>query len=87
MPAANPAGLPPVRRSPGKHRMAEAVRPKNMRGTLSRLWHLTRGHRQGLWLVFALSGLASLSAMLTPLLIGKIIDSINNGQLSAVLLA
>lgn len=87
MPAADPAGLPPVKRSPGKHRMAEVVKPKNMKGTLSRLWSLTKGHRQGLWLVFALSGLASLSAMLTPLLIGKIIDSINNGHLSVMLLA
>lgn len=67
--------------------MAEVVKPKNMKGTLSRLWSLTKGHRQGLWLVFALSGLASLSAMLTPLLIGKIIDSINNGHLSVMLLA
>lgn len=87
MPAADPAGLPPVKRSPGKHRMAEVVKPKNMKGTLSRLWSLTKGHRQGLWLVFTLSGLASLSAMLTPLLIGKIIDSINNGHLSVMLLA
>ena len=86
MPAADPAGLPPVKRSPGKHRIAEVVKPKNMKGTLSRLWSLTKGRRQGLWLVFALSGLASLSAMLTPLLIGKIIDSINNGHLSVTLL-
>ena len=86
MPAADPAGLPPVKRSPGKHRIAEVVKPKNMKGTLSRLWSLTKGRRQGLWLVFALSGLASLSAMLTPLLIGKIIDSINNGYLSVTLL-
>ena len=86
MPAANPAGLPPVKRSPGKHRMAEVVKPKNMKGTLARLWNLTRGHRQGLWLVFVLSGLASLSAMLTPLLIGKIIDSINEGSLAVTLL-
>lgn len=86
MPAADPAGLPPVKRSPGKHRIAEVVKPKNMKGTLSRLWSLTKGRRQGLWLVFVLSGLASLSAMLTPLLIGKIIDSINNGHLSVTLL-
>lgn len=86
MPTANPTGLPPVKRSPGKHRMAEVVKPKNMKGTLARLWNLTRGHRQGLWLVFVLSGLASLSAMLTPLLIGKIIDSINEGSLAVTLL-
>lgn len=83
---AQEAGLPPVKQRLGRMRNMPVVKPKNLKGTLLRLWSLTKGHRQGLLVVFALSGIASVSAMITPLLIGKIIDSIAKGSLSVILL-
>ena len=63
------------------------VKPKDMRGTLRRLLELTRGNRQGLWIVFLLSALASLSSMFTPLLIGKVVDAVAAGNAAMALLA
>ena len=87
MPAADPGRTAPSQTLPGKHRMAEVVKPKNMKRDTVQALEPDQRPPSGLWLVFTLSGLASLSAMLTPLLIGKIIDSINNGHLSVMLLA
>lgn len=56
------------------------VKPKNMKGTLSRLWQMTEGSRQGLGWIFLLSGLASGSAVLCPYLIGRIISLIDEGS-------
>lgn len=68
-------GLPPS--SFGKGRMNAVVKPKNMKGTLLRLWNLTKGHRQGLGWIFLLSGIASASAIFSPYLIGIIVNRIN----------
>ncbi len=78
-------GLPPGRPMRGA-RFAPHAKPKDMRGTLVRLWGLTRGHRKGLLAVFALSGLAALPPVLSPLLIGHIIDGINLSSPVAVLI-
>ncbi len=78
-------GLPPARPMRGS-RFAPHAKPKDMRGTLARLWGLTRGHRKGLLAVFALSGLVALSPVLSPLLIGHIIDGINLSSPVAVLI-
>lgn len=56
------------------------VRPSNMKGTLLRLWRLTRGHRRGLGWIFALSAFASASAILSPLLIGTTVSRIAEGR-------
>lgn len=77
MPELKPNGIPPAKTSMRHQRGLPVVKPRNLRGTLLRLWNLTRGHRQGLSAVFLLSGFASLSAMLTPFLIGRIIDHID----------
>ncbi len=55
-------------------------KPKNMKGTLLRLWELTRGHRQGLPFIFVLSGIASASAIFSPYLIGRLINLIDRGE-------
>ncbi|NLC44469.1 MAG: multidrug ABC transporter ATP-binding protein, partial [Clostridiales bacterium] len=67
-----PSGIGRLRRGePG-------VRPKNMGGTLYRLWQMTQGSRRGLGWIFLLSGLASGSAILFPYLIGNIVSSIDD---------
>lgn len=71
----------------GNNRGMPVVKPKNMKGTLVRLWELTRGHRQGLGFIFVLSGLASGSAVLSPYLIGKIVNLIDVKEPFLVLLA
>lgn len=62
------------------------VKPKNMKGTLQRLWNLTAGHRRGLGWIFLFSCLASLSSVLSPFVIGKIIDRIDQGNAALFLL-
>ncbi len=69
-----PSGMGRLRRGePG-------VKPKNMRGTLYRLWQMTEGSRKGLGWIFLLSGLASGSAIILPYLIGKIVSLIDDGS-------
>ncbi len=73
--------------APGKlKRGMPGVKPKNMKGTLRRLWALTKGHRQGLGPVFLCSALASGSAILSPLLIGEAVNRINEGSPCAALI-
>jgi len=55
-------------------------KPKDMGGTLRRLWRLTKGHRRGLGWILLLSALASASAILAPLLIGRAITAIDRGD-------
>ncbi len=73
---------------PGRlQRGMPGVKPKNMKGTLRRLWKLTKGHRQGLAWVFLCSGLAAGSAILSPYLIGEVINRIDAGHPFILLLA
>mgnify|MGYP003377933156 CR=1 FL=1 len=72
---------------PGHRRGAPAVKPKNMKGTLRRLWELTDGHRQGLGWIFLLSGLSAGSAVVAPYIIGKIVNLIDKKQPFLILLA
>lgn len=76
---------------PAPSRMANrgmpVVKPKNMKGTLRRLWELTKGHRQGLGWILVLAGLASGSAVVSPYLIGKIVNLIDGGEPFMVLLS
>lgn len=61
-------------------RLQAAVKPKNMKGTLRRLWELTGSSRKGLGWILFFSAFASLSAILSPFLIGKAIDRIDEGN-------
>lgn len=74
----NCGAVPPPKRSHSQRGIV--VKPKNLRGTLRRLWRLTAGRRQGLGTVFLLSGLASFSAMATPYLIGRAVDAVERGE-------
>lgn len=71
----------------GRSRGVPAVKPKDMKGTLLRLWQLTKGHRKGLGWVLLLSALASGSAIFSPYLIGRVVNSIDNGSSGYRLLA
>lgn len=71
----------------GRARGVPAVKPKDMKGTLIRLWKLTEGHRRGLGWILLLSALASGSAVLSPYLIGRVVNSIDNGDPGLRLLA
>ena len=62
-------------------------KPKDMGGTLRRLWNLTAGHRQGLGWILLLSALASASSILSPLLIGSAVNLIDGGDRALWLLA
>lgn len=55
------------------------VKPKDMKGTLRRLWELTQGQRQGLGWLMLLSAVASASTILSPLLIGTAVTAIDTG--------
>ena len=92
MPPASPMPLGPGAR-PGHGpagrlgRFAPHAKPKDLRGTLRRLWGLTRGHRRGLLAVLGLSGFVAASPVLTPLVIGRIVDLVNTGGAAGALIA
>ena len=82
-------GIPPANikgiSRPG--RGGVVVKPKDMKGTLSRLWKMTAGQRKGLGWILLLSTLASLSAILSPYLSGRAVTVIAGGDaVTAVLL-
>lgn len=70
----------------GRGRGVPAVKPKDMKGTLKRLWMMTGGHRKGLGWILLLSALASGSAVLSPYIIGKAVNSIDGGNPGVMLL-
>lgn len=72
---------------PGRARGVPAVKPKDMKGTLIRLWQLTQGHRKGLGWILLFSALASGSAIVSPYLIGRIVNCIDNGDSGVRLMA
>lgn len=78
---------PPVHGAGRIQRGMPGVKPQNMKGTLVRLWELTKGHRKGLGRIFLFSGLASGSAVLSPYLIGRIVNLIDTGKPFMVLFA
>ena len=62
-----------------RQRGMRVVKPKDMKGSLRRILWLTKGSRKGLGWILLLSGLASLSSVLSPLLIGKAVNKIDGG--------
>jgi len=71
----------------GRARGVPGVKPKDMKGTLLRLWQLTGGHRKGLGWIFLLSALASGSAVLSPYLIGRVVNCIDGKDPGMMFLA
>ena len=66
--------------------LQRVVKPKNMKGTLRRLWDLTRGQRKGLGWIFLLSAFSCGSAILSPYLIGQAMNKIHAGNAAVQLL-
>lgn len=62
------------------------VKPKNLKGTLVRLWQLTKGHRNGLGWVLLLSALSSGASILSPYITGDAITAIESGSAVKVIL-
>lgn len=56
--------------------MGVVVKPKDLKGTLRRLWKLTKGHRQGLGWILVLSALSSGAAILSPYVTGNAISAV-----------
>lgn len=76
-----PDGLPPVRSSPVDFlRSGTVQRPKSLRSSLKRLWHLTKGSRKGLGWILFLALLASASAIFSPYIIGRAVNEIVSGN-------
>lgn len=79
---ANADNVPPAQLNgisrPGRGMVVE--KPKNFRGTLLRLWQLTKGHRQGLGIILLLSALASFASILSPYLSGRAVEGIRAGD-------
>lgn len=82
---APPRNLNGIQRLGG--RGGPVVKPRNMKGTLARLWALTRGHRRGLGWILLLSALASGVSILSPYLTGNVVTAISGGQPIAAALA
>ncbi len=76
--AVPPANLNGISR-PGRGAVA-VVKPKNMRGTLGRLWRMTKGQRNGLGFILLLSALASFASILSPYVTGKAVTAISGGD-------
>ncbi len=75
-------GVPPVNLNgisrPG--RGGVVVKPKNMKGTLRRLWTLTEGQRKGLEWILLLSVLASAASIVSPYVTGRAVTAISGGD-------
>lgn len=56
------------------------VKPKNLKGTLARLWTLTKGHRKGLGWILLLSALSSGASILSPYITGNAITAVKTGN-------
>ena len=79
---------PPPAKSGGIHGGVRqpVVKPRNLKGTLLRLWKLTKGSRKGLGWILFLSVLASASAILSPLVIGSAVTAIDEKNSVAAIL-
>ena len=56
------------------------VKPKDMRGTLMRLWQLVRKKSRGMGLILVLSALSSVAAVISPLITGRAVTEISQGS-------
>lgn len=67
-------------RGPHRGLRQPVVKPRDLKGTLVRLWKITKGRRKGLGWILALSALASASAILSPLVIGRAVNMVDTGH-------
>lgn len=71
---------------PGRRMGQPVVKPKDLKGTLLRLWKMTKGSRKGLGWILILSACGSASAMISPLIIGAAVTKVDNGEPAAAIL-
>lgn len=64
-----------------------AVKPRDLKGTLIRLWKMTKGSRKGLGWILLFSALASASSILSPLVIGHAVTAVDSYHPAAAILA
>lgn len=70
--------LPPTKTGSSQGGIRQpAVKPRDLKGTLFRLGKLTKGSRKGLGWILLFSGLASASAILSPLVIGSAVTAVD----------
>ena len=60
------------------------AKPKDLKGTMKRLWDLTRGHRDGLGWILLISALSSVVSILSPYLTGNVVTAISEGRMITV---
>ena len=78
-----PANLSGITR-PG--RGIVVVKPKDFKGTLHRLWRLTKGHRRGLGWILLLSAFASGASILSPYITGNVVTAVKEGDAITLIL-
>ncbi len=78
--ASNPNYSVPPQNNKLSRMGANVVKPKDLKGTLIRLWDLTRGKRNGLGIILFLSALSSVASIVSPRITGNIITRIENGD-------
>lgn len=70
----------------GLSRGRPVEKPRDFKGTLRRLWALTRGSRRGLGWVLVLSALSSAASILSPLVIGQAVTAVDAGNSTRTIL-
>lgn len=83
------SGVPPANLNgmtrPG--RGMAVVKPENMKGTLCRLWQLTKGQKKGFGWILLLSALASCASILSPYVTGRAVSAVSHGDATVWVLA
>ena len=77
---------PPINRNGRGPMFRPREKPKNLKGTLLRLWSLTKGQRKGLGWILLLSALTSASAILSPFVIGQAVTALDAGNPAQIIL-
>ena len=67
----------PQKTNPAAMGKTPVIKPKDMKGTLVRLWKLTEGQRKGMGIILVLSALASVGGIVSPLFIGWVVTAID----------
>lgn len=78
--AAGAANIPVKHPGGGRRHGQPVQKPRDMKGTLSRLFQVLKGDRKGLVLILIFAVLSSASGIFSPLIIGQAISAISNGN-------
>ena len=78
--AAGAANIPEKHPGGGRRHGLPVQKPRDMKGTLSRLFQVLKGDRKGLVMILIFAVLSSASGIFSPLIIGQAISAISNGN-------